>query len=120
MSDQESNPKSRREVWLSVALAVARDGLAEPETLNVGSNIVFITAHSHNDVRDWCAALNFDDPHKNSLDGSLWGFGHRDGWNWHVKCHRPGPGVESSSLAEQVAAAILLPDAPELPAEASA
>jgi hypothetical protein len=115
MSDQESNPKSRREVWLSVALAVARDGMPEPQNLTFydGNNrIVCIALHTHEAVRDWCAALNFDDPSKFSLNGSLWGFGDRDGWAWQIKCHRPEPPVaESSALAKQVAAAILLPDA---------
>lgn len=33
MSDSPTVPASRREVWLTIALAVARDGLREPERL---------------------------------------------------------------------------------------
>lgn len=122
MSDQESNPKTRREVWLNIALAVARDGMVEPIGLTMydESRIIALTLHDHDGVRDWCAALGLDEPKLNATDGSLWGFGDRDGWGWQVRCHKPAPVVESSPLAEQVAAAILLPDAPELPAEVSA
>lgn len=110
MSDQESNPKSRREVWLSVALAVARDGMPEPETVSVHDDIVALNLDNHADVRTWCEHLNFDDMRINSQNGGLYGYGHLHGWSWHVHCHQPDRPADGE-LARQVAAAILLPDA---------
>lgn len=126
MSDQESNPKSRREVWLSVALAVARDGMPEPIDFDVdqAAHSAYLRAAGRPEFDRWVAHLGLKvfEPMPSS-DGVRNLLRAReanraaDGWYWSVQAYVPiDAKPEPSELAEQVVAAILTPDADELPA----
>lgn len=110
----EQNTASRREVWLSIALAVAK-GLPEPERLGLQDDdaaIVSMTLPTHDGVRQWATHLGLGECEANPLDGSLWApHCRRDGWSWQIRANgRPSVAAESS-LAEQVVSAIPAPDA---------
>lgn len=105
----ENDTASSRQMWLSIALAVARDGLPVPGRLGLHNNIVSMSLETHDDVRKWAAHLGLGECRINvGGDGSLWApHFERDGWSWQVYCHRP---AEPTALAEQVVEAILTPD----------
>lgn len=125
MSHQESNPKSRREVWLSVALAVARDGMPEPIDFDVdqAGHSAYLRAAGRAEFDRWVAHLGVKviEPMLSSdgVRNLLRARANRDadGWYWTVQAYVPiDAEPEPSDLAEQVVAAILA-DADDLPSD---
>lgn len=105
---EDKVPQDRREVWLNVALAVARDGLPEPMECTLYAD--------HAPPSVW---LRFDTDGQAQLWAEHLGLaagpgylgervGMRDGWRWYVRpcCTATGT-VEPSALADEVAAAIV-------------
>ncbi len=116
MSQTETNPISRRDIWLRIALAVAKDGLPEPD-VSLGDGVqyhyVSLRFDRHSHARDWARWLGvevhtYDRPDLDSryvkCDANL------HGWRLDVAAAEPIP-VGDPDLAAQVAAAILTPDA---------
>jgi hypothetical protein len=121
MSTTDTNPASRREVWLSVALAVARDGLPAPDVSMSPLDYehtpyVYITLHQHSDALAWARHYGVEPSHHTREDlGTHYVVAEfqRDGWWMHLRGVEPLP----SPTALEVVAAILTPDAEMLPAE---
>jgi hypothetical protein len=119
MNQQQDNPKSRREVWLSVALAVARDGMPEPCSLNLYADVarISIDAGTLADFSRWATHLGVKVQDRlRSGDGQRWIYRASgplaDGWHWGVNVSVPvGDPEPSPELAAQVVSAILDPDA---------
>lgn len=98
---------SRRDMWLHIALAVARDGLPEPTvlTLHGDNRIVTLTTETAAAAAAWGQHCDRDDDgslHSYSRNGVLY-MGDAHGWHWQVRCPQADTG---SGLAEQVVAAI--------------
>lgn len=134
MSDRKTNPVSRREVWLDIALGIARDGLPEPRDVSMYPTacgipflapFVTLTFDTHAASDAWARWLGVAQ-HEDKL------FEHykptprirrrysshdRGGWSWEIEGYESVAEAGSSPLAEQVVAAILTPDAVSLPAE---
>jgi hypothetical protein len=111
--------KTRREVWLSVALDVAQ-GLPEPNMLHIhetdGQRIVSLGMQCHAEVRTWAEHLGLGRCELNGPDGSLWAPHYeRDGWSWQIACHLAEPAPEPDPAVAAVVMAALTPDAAELP-----
>lgn len=124
MSEYQDNPTSRREVWLTVALAVAR-GLPEPWHLYMyDQSVVGWTSHEYVELQfsdhvsagRWATWLNCDASKRtlNLPDGRevVDYCGTRDGWSWRIESLVDVPAVPApTALAAQVVVAILTPDA---------
>jgi hypothetical protein len=120
-------PQSRREVWLQIALAVARDGLPEPLTLDFiepaharDSRIVSIRLDRHADSARWAAHLGLGEPRMRQAgtdDGStvadygLPSVASLPGCILNLHSTERVDEPVASDLAAQVVAAILAPDA---------
>jgi hypothetical protein len=133
MSEITVTPATRREVWLSIALAVARDGLPEPERLTFNQwvdhtrpdgegreyRVLHIICDSHTAALAWMRWLGIEDSasrHDRTDLGIryLTSSDHvrtiRDGWVWNISGEEPLPTPAAEKLAAEVAAAILIPD----------
>ena len=118
-----SQPISRRDAWLTVALAVARDGLPTPESLHIYEyGAVVIDCLTHADADAWAAHLDLhQEPDLTSSDGKRlirrWDSEPgRNGYLWMIRANAPVD--PPSPLAAEVVAAILTPDAASLPVSA--
>ena len=102
---EDKVPQPRREVWLSIALAVARDNLPEPMELTLYADhsppAVWVRFDAVNEARLWWDHLGFTDspfPDRGEING----------WRWYVRHAEPvvpAP-VEPSALADEVVAAV--------------
>jgi hypothetical protein len=124
MSNHQDNPTSRREVWLTVALAVAR-GLPEPRRLYLydrsvdgwtSGPTVYLELSDHASAARWATWLGCDESKITlPLPGGrvhVTYDGVRDGWFWTVESIEATPVVPApTALAAQVVVAILTPDA---------
>jgi len=131
MSDTNTNPASRREVWLTIALAVARDGLPEPRSVETYLQrgrgdlpflVIVLDSHSAADAwARWLGVTEFNDKvhdqYKPPRIKRSYAWYDRAGWSWQIEGYESVSEVDASPLAEQVVAAILTPDASSLPAE---
>ena len=104
-------PQSRREVWLNIALAVARDGLPEPQALSMNpDHLVCMYLDTADECRAWADWLGIEDSPrwqtKDNGTSSVWYHGDRFGWPWQISAFD----LPSKTLAAQVAEAILTPD----------
>jgi hypothetical protein len=126
MSDTDSVPASRREVWLIIALAVARDELPAPDIRLSdrdynGRPYVYVQLDRHDDARRWAYWLDCNltddleyierpDLGRKYVKVTI----ERAGWRMYVEgieaLEAPPPEMVAS-LAAEVAAAILTPDA---------
>jgi hypothetical protein len=123
-------PKTRRDVWLSVALAVAQ-GLpatkhmrlhdaSDPDWVRAGGDgsLASLDLSTHAEARQWAAHLDLLDSASTQThpdgDRGLYYSGVRDGWSWSISAIEPSE-PSTSELAAQVVAAILTPDASNLP-----
>lgn len=109
---EDKVPQPRRDVWLQIALAVAQDGLPEPRSLNFNPNhIVCVYLDTADEARAWADWLEAESSarwHADPADGttSVHYYSERFGWPWQIAAYN----LPTSTLAQQVAAAILLPD----------
>jgi hypothetical protein len=134
MSEITVTPATRREVWLSIALAVAHNGLPEPERLTFHRwvdhtrpdgegreyRVLHIICDSHTAALAWMRWLGVEDSasrHDRADLGIryLTSSDHvrtiRDGWVWNISGEEPLPTPAAEKLAAEVAAAVLTPDA---------
>ena len=121
MSTTEVNPASRREVWLSIALAVARDGLPIPTSVRISDNgahrpWLYLNFDQHADTEGWArhygATTRAHD--REDLGNRYWtAEADAEGWHLYIEGNEPLP----SPTAAHVVEAILTPDSAALPAE---
>jgi hypothetical protein len=123
--------KSCRDVFLTIALAVARDGLPEPRMLSFqqdtpNGDCVHLRFDSHADGHQWGKWIGdtTGDGHWQDMHGvrslSYWNTDGPLGWFWNVDATEPldAPPPSADELAQQVASAILTP-ADDLPSDDS-
>jgi hypothetical protein len=116
---KKTPPATTRELWLTVALAIAEDGLPEPKRFGFnlsgdGPGIVSLNLTSHVDARRWTEwlGLQIDDrppiTHPDLPITMTGHYGSRSGWTWHIDGREPVslPSAPESDLAAQVVAAI--------------
>jgi hypothetical protein len=108
--DSVSEPKSPREVWLSAALAVARDEMPEPIEISIYDewNGMHIRVASRAQFDRWAEYLDLrhDSPINSKSGGWILG-GHvvrDDGWTWSISAHEPNAMPEPSEQAAELAA----------------
>ena len=105
----ENDTAASREVWLTIALAVARDGLPTPRHFSVHDRIIGLSLETHTDLRKWAEHFGLDESriHLDS-EGGLWAPHFvRDGWSYQVACYQPNESPTGpSSLAEELVEAI--------------
>jgi hypothetical protein len=128
MSEITVTPASRREVWLTVALAIARDGLPEPERLTFNQwvdytppdvegreyRLLHLTFDSHAAALEWLRWLGAEDKARRhdraDLGTRYLTTDHvrivRDGWVWTVSGEEPLPTAAGEKVAIEVAAAL--------------
>ena len=119
-SQTESNRKTRRDAWLTIALAVAQ-GMPEPCELTVGGPIdsIDITPHNLTDFHRWAEHVNArtDQPFTTEAGRTIYSSFAKNwhGWRTMIRYYADStPSPSTSDLAEQVAAAIVTPDSTEV------
>lgn len=118
MNDTSVQPKSRREMWLQIALAVA-EGLPAPERLSVsdrdlqGTPYMYVTCDRHDEARAW--ADHFGRPmtatERTDLGNAyVEAMAMVHGWRVHIQGVEPigmsEPTTAERDLAAEVVAAI--------------
>jgi hypothetical protein len=117
---------SRRDLWLTIALAIARDGLPEPVDLSVHDDyhFVYLRLSRHADTHPWAQWFGIADNHR-TYDREDLGSRHvrynglRHGWSVEVSADEPIPTAGGDAdLAAQVVEAIGHADAAAILQEA--
>jgi hypothetical protein len=106
-TQDETAPISRRDVWLTIALAIARDGLPTPTeqktiTAYSGQPMLVLDVEHRSDAAAWAAYLGIEirDWHETAECLSTWGYFR--GWRTNVRCTAADP----SPIAAELVAAI--------------
>lgn len=116
--DTPAQPMSRRDVWLTVALAMAKDGLPGPRSVDIRDDILTVHIEFEHgrlgDAQRWAEHLGLErDDDVTTTDGTkvivCWsspGYRAQHGRTWRVGTTVPAEAPQSVALAEQVIAAV--------------
>lgn len=107
---------SRRDIWLTIALAIAKHGLPAPTRVGLNdSPSVDIDVDTPADAAAWSAHLDVTEQlrviptHDRQRQIITYSGRRGDGWLWWITTSEPIPTTDTTDLAAQVVEAIVSP-----------